>query len=142
MEKVTMENKRKEKANKEKQEMEEQEGKGKKGKKEGKQETTRNNRKETGNIRKQQERERNQVETRGNEFCSSHFCSNGTLLERVAEDDFVVCCPFAPSEAGSWSARVAQCRGRFAQGIMEADFDGSSSVVDDVASSTACSSTK
>ena len=35
-----------------------------------------------------------------------------------------------------------ECRGRSVQGIMEADFDGSSSAVDEVASSTACSSTQ
>ena len=58
-----------------------------------------------GNIRKREERKRKREETRGNEFCSSHFCSNGTLLERVAESDFVVL-PFCA--IGSW---IMVCKG-------------------------------
>ena len=78
-----------------------------KGKKKRKQirRNTGNNKKHQKTTGKRRGNERKREETRGNEFCPSHFYSNGTLLERVTESDFVVCCPFAPSDAGSWSAR-------------------------------------
>ena len=94
--------KKKEEANKEKQK---NGGTGGKRKKKERKKENRKQQETSGNNRKEIENERKREETRGNEFCSSHFCSNGTLLERVAESDFVVCCPFAPSEAGSWSVR-------------------------------------
>ena len=111
-------------------------GKQKKG--ESKQGETRNG--GTGGKRKKKERKKEnkkQQETSGNNraereneketnFCSSHFCSNSTLLERVAESDCVVCCPFAPSGSRIMVRKGWSVEDDLSKAFMEADFDMSS----------------
>ena len=124
-------NKKKEKANKEKQEMEEHEGKGKRRKERRK---TGNNR----NIRKQQERERKREET---SFVQAIFVQTASCLIALPKV-ISLCVALLHLRKPDHGPQGVECRGRFVQGIIEADFDGSSSAVDEVASSTACSSTQ
>ena len=101
------------------------------GKKEGKQETT-------GNIKKQQERERKREETSFAQAISVQTARHLSALPKVIS----LCVALLRLRKPDHGPQGVECRGRSVQGIMEADFDGSSSAVDEVASSTACSSTQ
>ena len=103
----------------------------KEGKKEGKQETT-------GNIRKRQERERKREETSFAQAISVQTARCLSALPKVISLRVALLRPRMPDHG----PQGVECRGRFVQGIMEADFDGSSSPVDEVASIIACSITQ
>ena len=102
--------------------MEEQEGKGKNGKKRGTQETT-------GSIRKQQVRVRKREETSFAQAISVQTARCLSALPKVIS----LCVAPLRLRKPDHGPQGVECRGRFVKGIMEADFDGSSSAVDEVA---------
>ena len=142
MGKGKIEKQKKEEANKEKQENRGTGGKRKKKeRKRGTQETT-------GSIRKQQVRVRKREETRGNEIKREETSFAQAISVQTARcwsalpKMISLCVALLRLRKPDHGPQGVECRGRFVQGIMEADFDGSSSAVNEVASSTACSSTQ
>ena len=126
-----MENKKRRKQTRRNKKWRNRREKEKEGKKEGKQETT-------GNIRKQQERERKREETSFARAISVLPARCLSALPKVIS----LCVALLRLRKPDHGPQGVECRGRFVQVIMEADFDGSSSAVDEVASSTACSSSQ